>query len=301
MMLAVLFSVAGAAGAPAVDDASAPVWQSARVWPEDASQAPAIIELYPNADPALGPHSALHRTNLDGCWRQHGALGEDLDLTFCLDLKVRKKGTVEAKVTELSDPRPGLDVCIDTLVETWTGPVNAPTKATMCRRVYTNVSGVAKELWATDPWAVAEPAGRTRTEAVSHTHEVGRAKAEDATRIERDPTTGNLNRVPAPLQLRDRATTTARRLVTGQVAVLEACWRDHGAWRPPPSPGGDEPLLAYTLEVTVGPAGVETVTAGRTAPPTHASVAQCAAAMLDGGVPPDDGSQVVEIPVLIRP
>ena len=57
--------------------------------------------------------------------------------------------------------------------------------------------------------------------------------------------------------------------------------------------------MAFTLEITVGPAGAESVVAGRTAPVTHADVARCVAVALDQGVPGEAGSHVVEVPIVV--
>jgi len=284
--------------ARAADPVAEPPWTAGRVWPEDAAQPPALVEHLPDAPAELGAHAALHNTNLDGCWRQHAAHSGDLDAWFCADVKVGKKGTAKAKVVALSDDRPGLSTCIEATLSAWAGPPKVPARARVCRAVMTNLSDHAKTVWASDPWATVQDAGKLRSEPVRHTIEVGRPAIEKAERLERDPATGDLVRVPDPVALRDRATTTARRLVTGHIDVVEGCWRDHGQWRLPPS---DDPLLGFTLEVVVGEAGAEAVVAGRAAPRTHASVADCVAARLDPELPSNEGSHVLQVPVSIQP
>ena len=299
MMSAVLLILSSAIAGPLTAPVEMPEWISARVWPDEAGTPVAIAELYGAADPELGAHRGLHTAVLDGCWRQHAAHGGDLSLSFCADVRVSRSGRARAKVRALSDPRPGLAACIDASLEAWPGIAGSPARGEVCRAVATNISREARGVWVTDPWAVVTRAGLTHLDAAVPPIEVGRARAEDAVRLVPDPATGGLVRASAPLGVRDRATSTARRMVTGQRVALEQCWRDHAHWRLPPESAEDEPWMAFTLEITVGPAGAESVVAGRTSPVTHADVARCVAAALDQGVPPEAGSQVVEVPVLV--
>ena len=275
---------------------------SARVWPDDPAGVPAIAEHFPEASSDLGAHRALHRMSLDGCWRQHGALTGDLDLWFCADVKLKKSGAAKVKVTALSDPRPGLATCIDATLQSWAGPPGAPARSTMCRQVRTNISEAAGAVWREDPWAEVSSPGRSGGDgAAAVSVEVGRPDVEKAVRLVRDPDSGGLQPEVAPLGLRDRPATTARRLLTGNVELVERCWHDHAAWRPPPVEEGTSGALAFTLDITVGPAGPEAVAEGRTVPVTHTSVAACVAARLDPGVGQSEGSHVVSVPVRLVP
>ncbi|HCH62225.1 MAG: hypothetical protein CL927_01540 [Deltaproteobacteria bacterium] len=301
MLFLLALSLFAAEAKPLAAPEALPEWVSARVWPDEAGAPVAIAERYGEADPGLGAHRGLHFMNLDGCWRQHAAYGGDLATSFCADLRVKRNGRAKARVTALSDPRPGLEACIDVTFETWAGVMRAPGRGEVCREVHTNISREAGGVWTREPWAEVGRAGRMHLDADLPIIEVGRAKAEHALMLQSDPASGGLVRVVAPIGARDRASTTARRLVTDQREALEQCWRDHAHWRPPDPPEEGEPLLAFTLEVTVGPAGAESVVAGRTAPVTHADMAQCVAAALNQDVPPEPGDRVIEVPVVVMP
>lgn len=300
MMPSVILLLSTAVAQPLSAPETLPEWVSGRVWPDAPGEPVAIAERFGEADPDLGAHRALSFSNLDGCWRQHAAHSGDLVLSFCADVRVRRSGRARARVTTLSDPRPGLGACIDATLEHWAGATGAPGRGVICREVHTNLSREAQGTWVDDPWAEVGRAGRTHLKAELPLIEVGRARAEHAVRLEHDPVTGGIIRVAHPIGARDRATTTARRLVTGQRSALEQCWRDHAHWRPPTPAAADEPLLAFTLEVTVGPAGAESVAAGRTAPVTHMDVTRCVADALNQDVPPEPGNHVIEVPVVIR-
>lgn len=296
----VILLLSTAVAKPSSAPETLPDWVSGRVWPDKPGEPVAIAERYGEADPGLGAHRALSFSNLDGCWRQHAAHSGDLALSFCAELRVGRSGRARARVIALSDPRPGLAECIDATLEHWAGVTGSPGRGVICREVHTNLSREAQGTWQDDPWAEVARAGRTHLQADVPPIEVGRARAEHAVRLEHDPVTGGLIRVQDPIGARDRATTTARRLVTEQRSALDQCWRDHAHWRPPTSAVGDEPLLAFTLEVTVGPAGAESVAAGRTAPVTHTDVARCVANALNQDVPPEPGNHVIEVPVLVH-
>ena len=288
----------------AADDAppSPPVVEELRVWPDSPATTPAALEEgYPRADSALGVHTGVHRFDLDGCWRQHAALGGDLDLWFCADLKINKKGRAKARVTELSDPRPGLETCLEATLKSWQGPVGQPVTGAMCRQVRTHISDAAREVWGTDAWADIKTPGASGDVAEAPEHKVGRPKVEAARILEDDSQTGDLLRVDHPVNLRDRSATTARRLVSAQIPSLARCWADRAGFRPPPVTEQEAALLAYTLEVTVGAAGPVHVAAGSALPDSHLDVAQCAAAALDPELPASAGDIIIEVPVLVSP
>jgi len=299
-MLSALLLAAFAADAPPPEP---PPTVDVRVWPTEPVTTPAaLVERFPGPDPALGVHAGVNRFDLDGCWRQQAALGADLDLWFCADLKIDKKGRTKVKIGHLSDPRPGLEACLKATLSAWQGPPDQPVRARMCRVVQTHISDSAREAWKTDAWADVAAPGAPGDPDVAPEHKVGRPKVEGAKKFENDPQTGDLVRIDHPVHLRDRAATTARRLVAAQIPSLERCFADRAGFRVPVPENDDAgAILAYTLDVVVGPSGPVHVAAGAAMPATHLDVAQCAAAALDPELPASEGDLVIEIPVLVGP
>jgi len=291
-----------AALAVAADPPSAPPpVVDVRVWPSEPAMSPAALEeRYPSPDPALGVHTAVHRVELDGCWRQQAALAQDLDLWFCADLKIDKKGRTKAKVVHLSDPRPGLATCLEASLRSWQGPSSQPVKGSTCREVRTHISEAARDTWKTDAWAELEHPGAPGDPSAAPPHRVGRPRVEGAQAIEGDAQTGDMVRVDHPIKIRDRAATTAKRLVASQPSALAQCWADRAGFRKPER-SGEDALLAYTLEVTVGPTGPVHIAAGAALPHSHLDVAECVAAAIDPDLTVSEGDLVIEIPVLVEP
>ncbi len=287
-----------------------PAWESARVWPDrDPTASPAIAERFAPLDPGLGVHSGLHRLDLDGCWRQHAALSGDLSTWFCAEVKVDKRGQASAKVTTLSDPRPGLSTCIETMVSHWEGKKGAPVKGTMCRSVHTNLSDEARAVWKENPWGEVGTPGARRAAGEAPPLEVGRPKVDQArivSVLDGGAASADASLASHPIALRDRAATTARRWVTDHAGVVAQCFADHGVWRVPERAAGTLgsealPVLIFNVDVTVGEAGPVRVRGGRTEPATHASVAACAAAAMDPDLPESMGDLVLAVPVVIGP
>lgn len=267
-----------------------PAWVEGRVWPDAPAARPAVAESLPAVDPALGVHSAVHRVDLSGCWRQHAAWAGDLDLWMCADVAISKRGRVKARVVHLSAERPGLDTCLEATLEAWEPAPGPSARGTVCRAVQTHLSESAKATWVKEPWAeLMEPAAPTDSSRAP-TPTVGRPQAERALRLD-----GLGGSQPAGLTLRDRPVTTAKRHVELHAAALKACWADHASWRTPEPVDGA--TVQLTLDVTVGDAGALTVAPGRTVPATHAGLTACAAAGLDPDLPVSEGDVVVTVPV----
>ena len=286
--------------AMAADPVPRPDWMEGRVWPDDPAVPPAIAEQYPQAPASLGAQVGLHRLSLDGCWRQHAALATDLDLWFCAEAKVGRGGAARVRMASLSDPRPGLARCIEATLESWAGPTQSSAEGMVCRAVATHISDEAREVWAVEPWAEVPRPGRESGPSEAGMVELGRPAVERATRLRPAPEDGTLVPAPHPLTLRDRTVSTARRYLGQSVNVVSGCWADHGGWRPPETTDDPDVLLSLTVFLSVGETGVDGVRAGRSAPETHRSVADCVAARLDPGVGPGEGSVEVEVPLSIR-